>query len=154
MCIGSVYGPNIDENILVYEQLQKGVLEMGCETIILGGDWNCTWDCCPVDTNINVLDMAAIPSKLRSEKFKKMCKKLKIPDPYRFSIRTNLNTLTYRPRYTTSTVLDSTSSAYRRRLLTTFRTAQLTMPSLVPFSTTKVFCLILGKKSTIEKTCK
>ena len=66
MCIGSICGLNIDENILVYEQLQKGVLEMGCETIILGGDWNCTWD-----TNIDVLDMAAIPSKLRSEKFKK-----------------------------------------------------------------------------------
>ena len=40
MCIGSVYGPNIDENILVYDQLQKGVLEMGCEKIILGGDGN------------------------------------------------------------------------------------------------------------------
>ena len=36
---------------------------MGCETFILGGDWNRTWD-----TNIDVLDMAAIPSKLRSEK--------------------------------------------------------------------------------------
>ena len=77
MCIGSICGLNINENILVYEQLQKGVLEMGCETFILGGDWNRTWD-----TNIDVLDMAAIPSKLRSEKFKKMCKTLKITDPY------------------------------------------------------------------------
>ena len=77
MCIGSICGLNIDENILVYEQLQKGVLEMGCETFILGGDWNRTWD-----TNIDVLDMAAIPSKLRSEKLKKMCETLKITDPY------------------------------------------------------------------------
>ena len=50
---------------------------MGCETFILGGDWNRTWD-----TNIDVLDMAAIPSKLRSEKLKKMCETLKITDPY------------------------------------------------------------------------
>ena len=77
MCIGSICGLNINENILVYEQLQKGVLEMGCETFILGGDWNRTWD-----TNIDVLDMAAIPSKLRSEKLKKMCETLKITDPY------------------------------------------------------------------------
>ena len=56
---------------------------MGCETIILGGDWNCTWDCSPVDTNIDVLDMASIPSKLRSEKLKQMCEKLIITDPYR-----------------------------------------------------------------------
>ena len=83
MCIGSVYGPNIDENILVYDQLQKGVLEMGCEKIILGGDGKCMWECSPVDTNLDVLDMAAIPSKLRSEKLKKMCEKLKITDSYR-----------------------------------------------------------------------
>ena len=108
MCIGSVYGLNIDENILVYEQLQKGVLEMGCETFIPGGDWNCTWD-----TNIDVLDMAAIPSKLRSEKLKKKCgKHSKSQIRTRFSIRTNSNTPTYRPPYTTPTVLESTLFAY------------------------------------------
>ena len=89
MCIGSVYGPNIDDNIPVYDQLQKGVLEMGCEKIILGGDWNCTWDCSPVDTNIDVLDMAAIPSKLRSEKLKKMCENLESQIRTGFSIRIN-----------------------------------------------------------------
>ena len=86
MCIGSIYGPNIDENIPVYDQLQKGVLEMGCEKIILGGDGKCMWECSPVDTNLDVLDMAAIPSKLRSEKLKKCAKNLKSQIRTGFSI--------------------------------------------------------------------
>ena len=83
MCLGSIYGPNLDENILIYAQIEQKVIEQECESIILGGDWNCTWDCAGVDSNIDVLDMASIPSKNRSERLKKLCNKLKLTDPYR-----------------------------------------------------------------------
>ena len=83
MCLGSIYGPNLDENILIYDQIEQKVIEQECESIILGGDWNCTWDCPGVDSNIDVLDMASIPSKNRSERLKKLCNKLKLTDPYR-----------------------------------------------------------------------
>ena len=83
MCLGSIYGPNLDENILIYDQIEQKVIEQDCESIILGGDWNCTWDCAGVDSNIDVLDMASIPSKNRSERLKKLCNKLKLTDPYR-----------------------------------------------------------------------
>ena len=50
----------------------------------MGGDWNCTVDCRNVDLNIDVLNMAGIPSKLRSEKVKNIFTKYKLADPYRY----------------------------------------------------------------------
>ena len=50
----------------------------------MGGDWNCTVDCRNVDLNIDVLNMAGIPSKLRSEKVKYIFTKYKLTDPYRY----------------------------------------------------------------------
>ena len=44
LIIGSIYGPNINENIGVYEELSNKLLGLDCETIVLGGDWNCTVD--------------------------------------------------------------------------------------------------------------
>ena len=38
MCLGSIYGPNLDENILIYDQIEQKVIEQDCESIILGGD--------------------------------------------------------------------------------------------------------------------
>ena len=85
---------------------------------------------------------------------KKCAKHSKSQIRTRFSIRTNSNTPTYRPPYTTPTVLELTFFAFRRRLLTTSKTGQSTMPSPVPISITKVFCSTLGKKLILEKTCK
>ena len=83
LVIGSVYGPNINENIGVFDNLTAAVKNLNTTDIILGGDWNCTWDCRNVDVNVDVLDMVSIPSKRRSEKLKQMCNGLGLTDPFR-----------------------------------------------------------------------
>ena len=37
LIIASIYGPNINENIGVYEELSNKLLGLDCETIVLGG---------------------------------------------------------------------------------------------------------------------
>ena len=76
LIIGSIYGPNINENIGVYDELSNKLLGLDCENIVLGGDWNCTVDCRGTDSNLDVLNMVSIPSKLRSEKLKNYVKDL------------------------------------------------------------------------------
>ena len=83
LVIGSVYGPNINENIGIFDDLTAAVKNLNTTDIILGGDWNCTWDCRNVDVNVDVLDMVSIPSKRRSEKLKQMCSGLGLTDPFR-----------------------------------------------------------------------
>ena len=108
LCIGCVYGPNLDENIAIFDELQESVANFNCESIILGGDWNCTWDCSNVESNIDVLDMISIPSKRRSEKLKKMCEQLALTDPFR-TLYPNKKDYTYVPavlHYTNRSRLD------------------------------------------------
>ena len=82
--IGSIYGPNINDNSNIYDELDIELNRLNTEKVILGGDWNCTVDCRNVDLNIDVLNMAGIPSKLRSEKVKNVFSKYKLTDPYRY----------------------------------------------------------------------
>ena len=82
--IGSVYGPNTNDNINVYNDLELNIAELNCEVVILGGDWNCTIDTRAVELNLDLVNMAGIPSKLRSEKLNQISKRLKLTDPYRF----------------------------------------------------------------------
>ena len=56
---------------------------MNKQNIVLGGDWNCTWDCRGVESNLDCLNMAAIPSKRRSEKLKNISDTFMIQDPFR-----------------------------------------------------------------------
>ena len=72
--IGSVYGPNTNDNINVYNDLELNIAELNCEVVISGGDWNCTIDTRGVESNLDVVNMAGIPSKLRSEKLIQMSK--------------------------------------------------------------------------------
>ena len=83
LTIGSIYGPNINENIPVLDNLLVSVSNMRKDKIILGGDWNCTWDDRDVASNIDCLDMASIPSKRRSEKVKTICNTLNLSEPFR-----------------------------------------------------------------------
>ena len=82
--IGSVYGPNTNDNINIYNDLDLNIAELNCEVVILGGDWNCTIDTSGVESNLDVVNMAGIPSKLRSEKLNQISKRLKLTDPDRF----------------------------------------------------------------------
>ena len=42
LTIGSVYGPNTDDDLDFYNRLNRGLRELTNKTIIIGGDWNAT----------------------------------------------------------------------------------------------------------------
>jgi hypothetical protein len=41
----------------MYDNLQRDILSFKNKNIILGGDWNASFDCSPVNENIDVLNM-------------------------------------------------------------------------------------------------
>ena len=106
LVIGSVYGPNINENIGIFYHLTAAVKNLNTTDIILGGDWNCTWDCRNVDVNVDVLDMVSIPSKRRSEKLKQMCNGLGLTDPFRVLYPNKKTTRMFRQYFSTQTDQD------------------------------------------------
>ena len=77
---GSVYGPNHDHESSFYTTLTNTFISMGNNNVILGGDWNATWDNSRVGKNLDVINMADIPSYIRSNS---MADTLKLTDPYR-----------------------------------------------------------------------
>ena len=80
--LGSVYGPNVDD-LAFFDNLKHKLNELCNANIILGGDWNATWDNSVVQLNLDVIKMANIPSKKKSDKLRTMCEELKLQDPYR-----------------------------------------------------------------------
>jgi hypothetical protein len=65
--LGSIYGPNRDE-LEFFDDLKLDVRNLGQKSVIIGGDWNATFDSNPVPLNIDVINMVSIPSKRRSLK--------------------------------------------------------------------------------------
>ena len=51
--------------------------------LLIGGDWNTTWDNSAVNLNIDVVNMVNIPSKRKSDKLRLICAELNLCDPYR-----------------------------------------------------------------------
>jgi exonuclease III len=80
--LGSMYGPN-ENDLAFFEDLEIGIQNLNCNSIILGGDWNCTWDPRPVEQNFDVINMVNIPSRQRSERLIRMANILNLTDPYR-----------------------------------------------------------------------
>ena len=80
----SVYGPNHDTEIEFYDDLQNRIEQLNCP-VILGGDWNATLDDSPVESNIDIVNMRAIPSIRRTRKILELCDNLSIVDPFRAS---------------------------------------------------------------------
>ena len=68
----------------MYDTLDTELNRLNTDKIVLGGDWNSTVDCRNVDLNIDVLNMARILSKLRSEKVKNIFNKYNLKDLYRY----------------------------------------------------------------------
>ena len=83
MSIGAVYGVNKDEGIRMYADLERDLLQLKNKEIILGGDWNGTWDNSTVERNIDVLNMVNIPSLRRSNAIISLANNLSMTDPYR-----------------------------------------------------------------------
>ena len=80
--IGTIYGPNEDD-MTFFDNLKRGIQSLRNKNIIIGGDWNATWDNSNVNLNIDTVNMINIPSRRRSDKLRLICEELKLLDPYR-----------------------------------------------------------------------
>jgi exonuclease III len=60
--LGAVYGPNMNDAGF-FVDLETGIRNLNCESVIIAGDWNATWDPRPVNENIDIINMVAIPSQ-------------------------------------------------------------------------------------------
>jgi hypothetical protein len=85
-CIGAVYGPNSTSREF-YRNLSSvlAAVTVGQPniSIVLGGDWNTTWDRLPLTSNIDVFSMAAVPNPKNSELLENMCMEYDLTDPFR-----------------------------------------------------------------------
>jgi exonuclease III len=91
----SIYGPN-HNNREFFSDLDRILGEFNCNSIIVGGDWNATWDSSPPENNLDVIHMQNIPSRERSEHVKRIADKYNLTDPYRF-LNPNKREYTYIP---------------------------------------------------------
>ena len=82
MVLGSIYGPNCN-NQLFWENLRNDLKNLNCNHIILGGDWNATWDCSNSQENCDVINMVNIPSRFRSEQIRVLCNENHLVEPFR-----------------------------------------------------------------------
>jgi len=93
--LGSLYGPNTNEERFFYN-LSNHLQNLPCKIKILGGDMNLTLDPSNVNVNLDVLNMANIPSIFRSEKMIEIKNRFNLVDPYR-SLHPNRREYTFLP---------------------------------------------------------
>jgi exonuclease III len=93
----SIYGPN-DNSREFYVDVTETVRDLHDpeNLIVIGGDWNSTWDCNPAAENIDVINMQQIPSRERSLKVKEIAENFDLTDPFRF-LYPNCSDFTYIP---------------------------------------------------------
>jgi hypothetical protein len=65
--LGSTYGPN-ETNTNFFVNLKESIQRLGNHPCILGGDWNATYSCLPIASNIDVINMQALPNIANSKK--------------------------------------------------------------------------------------
>jgi exonuclease III len=94
--IGAVYGPNYDDQLSTYNKLKRACNELHNENVILGGDFNATWDNSRVNSNIDVVNMNALPSVIRTNKVRELAEEIGLIEPYRF-LNPNKKEYTYIP---------------------------------------------------------
>jgi exonuclease III len=99
LVIGAVYGPNHNYpeffNNLTNEI--RAISINGPVPVLLGGDWNCTYSADPVDINIDILNMRALPNLSHSIVLNQMCLDLDLVDPFRH-LHYNKTEFTFVPR--------------------------------------------------------
>jgi exonuclease III len=95
LTLGAVYGPN-QNDLAFFDSLERDILAMNNESVIVSGDWNATWSPVPVPNNPDVINMQSIPSKQRSEKILQLARRLTLTDPFRF-LYPNKSKFTYVP---------------------------------------------------------
>jgi exonuclease III len=94
--IGTVYGPNHDDQLITYTRLRNACLKINNRNVILGGDFNATWDESRVNSNIDVVNMVDIPSRIRTVRLKEIADEIGLTDPFRI-LYPNKKEYTYIP---------------------------------------------------------
>jgi len=82
MVVGAIYGPNEDD-MTFFDDLNTAILNARGKPLLMGGDWNLTLDISEPNINIDVLNMAAIPSRRRSQKLIEIAQNNSLRCPYR-----------------------------------------------------------------------
>jgi len=72
--------------MLFFDSLKNDIKDLGNEIILIGGDWNATWDMRDPEENLDVLNMVGIPSLRRSRKIHEIATELKLTETYRIFI--------------------------------------------------------------------
>ncbi len=97
MVIGAVYGPNIDANAPEFFGFLGNTLNNWNNLpYILGGDWNATQSCLPLNENPDVLFMRSLPSLNRSRMVADLCERFDMVDPFR-TLHPDVRDFTYNP---------------------------------------------------------
>jgi exonuclease III len=78
----SIYGPNENNNNF-FNQLRTNIPQLKNGPIIMGGDFNATFDTSPEEHNIDTINMQSIPSPVRSRKILEICNEFNLCDPFR-----------------------------------------------------------------------
>ncbi len=81
--IGSIYGPNDDDENF-FNQFEIGIERFNSDFVILGGDWNATYDTRNNRSNIDTHNTIGIPSVRRSAWLNQLCTRKSLEDPYRY----------------------------------------------------------------------
>ncbi len=95
--LGSVYGPNVDNNFgEFFELLRQSLNNWPNIPRILGGDWNATLSNLPVNNNPDVAFMRDIPSRIRTAHMLELCEDADLSDPFR-TLHPDCTDFTYNP---------------------------------------------------------
>jgi len=78
----SIYGPNRDRDAAFFDELRNTLQAFNCP-LIVGGDWNATFDISPANINLDVVNMQNIPSQYRTRKVLEICETLNLVEPFR-----------------------------------------------------------------------
>jgi exonuclease III len=95
ICLGSVYGPNNTDRDF-YNFLTRVLEQINGTPVILGGNWNTTWDNSPPESNLGVHNMARTPNAANGKLLKHMSNLLSLTDPFR-ALNPNLQAFSYSP---------------------------------------------------------
>jgi exonuclease III len=83
LTVGSIYGPNDDDEDF-FNQINDAILRFDSDFVIIGGDWNATYDTRNSRQNIDTLNTVSIPSVRRSLWLNQLCTRRSLKDPYRY----------------------------------------------------------------------
>ena len=95
LLLGAIYGPNSTSRDF-YRRISHILSQYRNCKVIIGGDWNTLWDNAPLDSNIDVYKMAALPNPKNSELLRNIASDFNLTDPFKV-IHPYFNSYTYSP---------------------------------------------------------